>query len=324
MHEWKVIIQTLHGLDYKVSSTPSVFSPHFLPPELGGTPQVRDRVFILATYAGVGQAPDPQTVPPTLVRGPVDGWDPMNWDIEWALDEDCEIAQLERYRLTDTETEWLDLWDGLIQKLPEHKPGQRLPGFPLWADHWVPESSLNRKKLDRLPGWKSTFLRKNARYYDENRAVIDRWLGDPRFFRLPPSRRKLEWQAQDADSLWDTVTQFRPSGIRCKKPTYLPALVAMNQTSIIGSRGRKITPDEAIRLQGMPRSFSFGSQRDAANYKQAGNGVCVGAAWWALRQHVLRDRDLIPERIARAILEAPQNPSPDSLTVAGVEPALIA
>ena len=37
---------------------------------------------------------------------------------------------------------------------------------------------------------------------------------------FPPSRRKLEWQAQDTPRLWDTVMHFRPSGIRAKRPTY--------------------------------------------------------------------------------------------------------
>ena len=39
---------------------------------------------------------------------------------------------------------------------------------------------------------------------------------------FPASRRKLEWQAQDTKSLWDTVMHFRPSGIRAKKAD-LPA-----------------------------------------------------------------------------------------------------
>lgn len=313
LHEWDVIVETLWRLGYKVSSTPSVFSPHLLPPERGGTPQVRDRVFILATYMGEGKAPEPHRVPPTLVRGPVAGWDPLDWDITWALDDEDQIPNLHRYELTATERDWIDFWDELIQELPQHKREQRLPGFPLWADHWVPKAHLDAMDLERQPRWKADFLVKNARYYDANKTVIDPWLADPRFRALPPSRRKLEWQAQGEASLWDTVMHFRPSGIRCKKPTYLPALVAITQTSIIGPRQRRLTPHEAARIQGLPRSFTFGAQRDAASYKQVGNGVCVGAAWHVLRTHVARDEAHIPEHVARPILDAPINPSPDSL-----------
>src|SRR5690606_15897949 len=67
-HEWDVIIQTLREIGYRVSATPSVFSPHFLPPWRGGTPQVRDRVFILGTYVGPERAQAETNVPPTVVR----------------------------------------------------------------------------------------------------------------------------------------------------------------------------------------------------------------------------------------------------------------
>ena len=51
-HEWDVIIRSLRELGYQVSSKPIVFSPHLLPPERGGRPQVRERVFIMGTYVG--------------------------------------------------------------------------------------------------------------------------------------------------------------------------------------------------------------------------------------------------------------------------------
>lgn len=301
-HEWDVIIKELVRIGYRVSYTPTIFSPHLLPPEMGGTPQVRDRVFILGTYVGEGNAPDPHTVPPTLEYKPVNGWDPMRWNIEEFLDDDSAIRNLDDYKLTDTEISWIQHWDDLIEQLPEWKPNQRMPGFPLWVDSWVPRSSLDDRDLIGVPAWKRNFLVKNAEFYDANSRVINRWLASPILGTMPPSRRKLEWQAQETKSLWETVMHFRPSGIRAKKPTYLPALVAITQTSIIGGRRRRITPHEAARLQGLPDTFDFGSQGDALSYKQVGNGVCVGAALYVLTTHVKRDATAIPANIVQGII----------------------
>ena len=100
---------------------------------------------------------------------------------------------------------------------------------------------------------------------------------------FPASRRKFEWQARVAQplradrDLWKLTLHFRPSGIRVKPASYLPALVAITQTSIIGSRRRRITPVEAGRLQGIPdHVFTGAGVDDKTAYKQAGNGVNVG------------------------------------------------
>ena len=50
LHEWQVIVETLREEGYRVSEVPAIFSPHLLPPDRGGRPQVRERVFITATY----------------------------------------------------------------------------------------------------------------------------------------------------------------------------------------------------------------------------------------------------------------------------------
>lgn len=318
-HEWETIIKSLRQLGYRVSSTPSVFSPHFLPPSLGGTPQVRERVFILGTYVGPERALAETDVPPTVVRGPVDGWNVRDWDVEWILDDDADVTGLEKYRLSADETEWINVWDDLVQRMWSAR-GYRLPGFPLWADAWVPERGLDPIELDMLPRWKADFLVKNARFFDDHRDVIKAWRkANPSFVDFPESRRKLEWQAQDTASLWDTVMHFRPSGIRAKAPTYLPALVAITQTSIVGSRHRRLTPHEAARLQGLPRSFSFAGQRDQASYKQVGNGVAVGAAWHVFATHVKRDAADLPQSLVRSVFGASDNPCGGSLSASAVE-----
>lgn len=313
-HEWDVIIKTLRQLGYRVSSTPSVFSPHFLPPSLGGTPQVRDRVFILGTHVGPDRALAETDTPPTVVRGAVAGWNVHDWNVDWVLDDDASITRIEKYRLSSEEAEWINVWDDLVQRMWSAR-GYRLPGFPLWADAWVPERGLDAVELDMLPRWKADFLVKNARFFDEHRDIIRAWRrANPSFSSFPASRRKLEWQAQDAASLWDTVMHFRPSGIRAKAPTYLPALVAITQTSIIGSRRRRLTPHEAARLQGFGSAFTFGSQRDQASYKQVGNGVAIGAAWHVFRSHVEQNAVDLPARMVKAVAQATANPCPDALS----------
>lgn len=200
---------------------------------------------------------------------------------------------------------WIEVWDDFVQRYYEASEGAALPGFPIWADDFralpaVPAGT---------PRWKRDFLRKNSDLYNLHRhSFIDDWLAEHDHLQgLPPSRRKLEWQAQGTASLWDTVMHFRPSGIRAKRPTYLPALVAMNQTSIIGSQRRRITSREAARLQGLPDWFDFGDQPEAATYKQLGNGVAVGAAYHVLREHVLSDPD-VADVVRDAVLAS--SPSP--------------
>lgn len=305
-HEWDVIIRSLRELGYRVSSTPAVFSPHLLPRELGGRPQVRERVFIAATYVGGLQDAD---VEPVVRNRALPGWDPLNWDVHRdLLDPALEVAEQATLRLSADEVRWVDAWDDLVQHL--RKRMIKLPGFPIWADEF---RHVDELMIDQTtPAWKADFLRKNARLYTDHQRVIDAWrkrwddLSD-----FPPSRRKLEWQAQEEQSLWDTVMHFRPSGIRAKRATYLPALVAITQTSIIGKLRRRISTREAARLQGLPEGFDFGAQRDAMTYRQLGNGVNVGVAYHVLRQQVLRDQDLIARRapgLVEAVLTSPASP----------------
>lgn len=305
---WDTIVTTLRDLGYKVSGVPTVFSPHNLPPHMGGRPQTRDRVFITGTYVGRARAWAESIDEPLVANKPVGEWDPQSWDLVNDLPLQTDPTARAEYGLNGTETQWIDIWDEFVQLVRPRVPSRKLPGFPIWADAFVEVPEID----ELTPAWKADFLRKNSDLYLDHRSVIDPWLQRHDYLRgLPASRRKLEWQAQDTAGLWDTVMHFRPSGIRAKKPTYVPALVAITQTSIVGELGRRLTPREAARLQGLPEWFDFGSQPDAASYKQMGNGVSVGAAYFILRSHILGDlenvRAVAPE-LAAAVESSAENP----------------
>jgi DNA (cytosine-5)-methyltransferase 1 len=318
LHEWQVIIETLRDQGYRVSETPAIFSPHLLTPERGGRPQVRERVFITATHNPTNLDEGLPVKPVALPGDRVDGFDPtQEWHLEDLLDDSHNIAGC---NLTTSERLWIDAWNDFVEVMRERMEGRYLPGFPLWADSWtdldkvvavfdgiLPDHRDLMEYDPTLPLWKASHLAKNYALYSQHREFIDSWATKWGVFTdaFPPSRRKLEWQAQGTPRLWDTVMHFRPSGIRAKRPTYLPALVAITQTSIIGPRERRLSPRETARLQGLPDSFDFGSQRAALTYRQMGNGVNVGVVWHILREHARRDEDVLKRTPAgRKILEA--------------------
>lgn len=290
IHEWEVIVATLREIGYRVSSVPAVISPHQLPPWLGGRPQNRERVFITATRVDGGSwsLDAPAVCPPDHI----DGWSPADWNLAEDLPLDPDECA-EGFALNEYEKYWIDAWDDLVRVFLAARPGERLPGFPLWVDAWTTSASLEIPA--GTPPWKANFLRKNAAFYTANQALLDAWIArwGLRTGKFPASRRKFEWQAQDAATLWECLMHLRPSGIRAKRPTYAPALVAITQTTIVGSRGRRLTPREAARLQGFPDWFDFGDQPISASYRQLGNAVNVGVVTHVLREHVRRDRDIL-------------------------------
>lgn len=311
-HEWNTIIRTLREQGYLVSETPTVFSPHLLPPALAGRPQIRERVYITATLKTpelLGKEEEEQ-VPNLVSNMPVDGWDPKSWNIVKHLPAE-KIKKGSPYLLREEETLWIEAWDELVRHI--HQETQTSPpSFPLWADSWGTASSPSTSTMS-LPAWKRNIIDKNQQFYLKHKNFLDMWTKKWGIYtsKFPPSRRKLEWQAQGTPTLWGTIMHFRPSGIRAKAPTYVPALVAINQTSILGAQRRKLTPRETARLQGFPDWFTFAGQKDSATYKQTGNGVNIGALWFILKKHAERDKDIlqgIAPELYDAIVNAPDNP----------------
>jgi DNA (cytosine-5)-methyltransferase 1 len=312
MHEWGVIIKTLRDEKYIVSDRPAILSPHQLPYSMGGRPQTRERVFITATYAPHLNTRDINPEPVTLSRQVFQGWNPNNWNLAKDLPMDNSVGA-RAAGLSTQEIAWIEAWDEWLKIYLQANDDKKPPGFPIWVDAWVELSKLNIPA--GTPRWKELFLQKNAELYTANKREFDSWLAKHEVLseKFPASRRKLEWQAQNAKSLWDCVMHFRPSGIRVKKATYLPALVAITQTSIYGPQRRRLTSSEAKRLQGFPEWFNFGNQRESATFKQLGNGVNIGVVWNIFKLHVERDLALLKmtsggKRVIAAVAKSPASP----------------
>lgn len=288
---WLRILRGLREAGYRVGSQPTVFSPHLLSPTSGGAPQIRDRVYILGVWVGRDRAMTEVDLEPVVPRTVEEGWDVGDWSIESdVLLPDPPAAEIQRYKLGSDEIAWIDTWNELLAMLGDAK----LPGFPLWESAWH-ERRPNGYRT--MPAWKQKFVEQNRDFYLTHRAVIDSWRSRERelpLSKFPASRRKLEWQAGTGErNLWKHLMQLRPSGIRVKRATYAPALVAMSQqTPIFGPRRRRLTPLETARLQGFdPATFSFADQPDSASYKQMGNAVNVGVVRHVFKAFVEQNAD---------------------------------
>jgi DNA (cytosine-5)-methyltransferase 1 len=271
---WATIIASLRELGYQVSSDPFIVSPSWLGPA-HGTPQNRERVFILATRVGVEAAGDEPGRTVELTR-----W-PGTWDLAADLPLDGLAPELlpgETVELGELEETWLNAWDDFVQTA--RREGAQLLGVT-WADAWELE-----EVEAGWPSWKKRFVELNRAWYLEQKTWVDAWSARWDVSSFPASRRKLEWQAQDAASFEECLVQMRPSGLRVKKATHTGALVAIDQRPIIGALRRRLTARECARLQGFPEEFTFRSVGPKAAYKQAGNAVCVPAIRWAFEEHV--------------------------------------
>lgn len=280
---WATIVESLREAGYRVAQEPLVMSPHLLREDEGGAPQVRDRVFVLARRVRPGAPEEARTGDVLAARAPSMGWDPDRWSVKKVLDRKVD---LDVYGIRDAERTWLNAWQAFVQGIETDV----LPGFPIWVDAFTQVPQIE----DDMPDWKKDFLRKNSRLYVDHQQFIDDWLAkrwgplEQLVSEFPPSRRKFEWQARKAQAtrakrdLEGLVAHMRPSGIRVKPPTYLPALVAITQTSVVGPKvtgtdWRRLTPREAARLQRIPfQGFERAGVPDKAIYKQLGNAVNVG------------------------------------------------
>lgn len=248
---WSTIYSHLKDIGYRLTREPIIISPHHL-----GIPQLRERVVILGIY-------DPENKDKELFIELPKLFSKEDNNIYSILEKD---SVPDKYSISKYEEMVLNAWDEFYNGIKE-----TTIGFPIWAVYF---NSFT--PLDDFPKWKSDFVIKNINLYLNNKTFIDKWLKKYNNLEaFSPTHKKMEWQAGDSiHSLWDGIIQFRPSGIRIKKPTCFPALVAMVQIPIIGKYKRRLTVREAARLQSFPDTF-IPNTNDQQAYKQFGNAVNV-------------------------------------------------
>ena len=126
--------------------------------------------------------------------------------------------------------------------------------------------------------WRKEYITKNKPLIEKYQNQFDNWYQTHQdILKRREIYGKLEWQVgpiKPNDSIFNYFIQYRPSGIRVRKPNYFPTLVAIKQTPIYGKQKRYITPRECARLQSFPDSFIL-HKDDDKSYKQFGNSVNV-------------------------------------------------
>jgi DNA (cytosine-5)-methyltransferase 1 len=303
---WRVVKERLQLLGYFVKGTEHVatggsglLSPHHL-----GYPHMRERFYIVGRLNKELPAdpfPEVNRLRKTKLA-----------DIVQATYELTE-SDVRETILTPLQKDCINHWNRLISRMPERID---LPSFPIWTDeldaeypfefhtpymmttralkrvlrdhpHLQPNMvheeliqllpSYARSREAAFPKWKIDFIRQNRQWLMANRGYIkDSWVSKLRHF--PSSLRKFEWNCNGEERcLWKHVLQFRPSGLRVKRYTSSPALVAMTSTQIpiLGPEQRFITRTEGLRLQGFSDDHKLPESRVAA-FKCLGNAVHVG------------------------------------------------
>lgn len=286
---WERLATELEGEGYNILA--NKLSPHRF-----GIPQIRERVFIVGSLGSlVGFNWPKESRAPTSIKQ--------------VLEEHPSDAR----QLPSQLVSCIGVWQEFLDRFPKD---QNLPSFPVWGmefgatypyesttpfalgvdrlrdylgSHGQPLKMLDdeavfsalpsyaRTKQAVFPKWKVQFIRQNRALYEQHREWLDKWR--PQLMQFPASLQKFEWNAKgEPRSLSNLVLQVRASGLRAKRDTTAPSLVAMTTTQvpIITWEQRYMTPRECARLQSMDGLEL--PQAPTLAYASLGNAVNVRIA----------------------------------------------
>ena len=291
---WERVKDLLRGEGYSVRL--AKLSPHEF-----GIPQIRQRIYIVGSLSSLGEfrwrkrsktkvsihsvldsCPEEARQIPDRVKQCLDVWQefldlvPKDEKIPhplWSMEFGAT------YCYEDT-TPWATDVESLRSKRGSH--GRSLSQADAKEDMLEILPSHARTEQERFPDWKVGFIKRNREFYSRHRSWLDSWMEKIREF--PSSFQKLEWNCQERDPrkevrrIRDYVIQIRASGVRVKRNTTAPSLVAMTATQvpIIGWEGRYMTPIECKRLQSMDELEL--PTRNTKAYAALGNAINVKVA----------------------------------------------
>ena len=188
-----------------------------------------------------------------------------------------EFGATYRYERT---TPWATKVETLRRQKGAH--GKSLSKASTKEEMFAELPSHARTEQRRFPNWKIGFIKRNRDFYCKYKSWLDGWIEQIKEF--PSSFQKLEWNCQEKDprgevrQIRNYVIQIRASGVRVKRKTTAPSLVAMTATQvpILGWESRYMTPLECKRLQSMGELKL--PERDNVAYSALGNAINVKVA----------------------------------------------
>ncbi len=290
------IVNMLKGLGYAVDVR------HFSPHEFG-IPQVRDRAYFVGSLDGLDES-----VWPVKHKGPTDITSVLRQDVsptrsipEQTLRAIDMWGDFLRRSPASLKMPSFPIWSmefGATYPYEDETPPGVWDRRPVWGLRQMGVKGSFGRSLEcavdkqkelipshagrdgdyQFPRWKRTFIRQNREFYDDNRSWIDPWieLWQPKDFHS--SFQKMEWNAQgEKRDIDDFVLQVRASGLRIKRPTTSPSLIAFTQSQVpilganLTGERRYMTPVECAELQSLGNIQLPSSDLDA--YKALGNAV---------------------------------------------------
>ncbi|MDO8727922.1 MAG: DNA (cytosine-5-)-methyltransferase [Candidatus Methanoperedens sp.] len=285
---WEYIEKQLRAEGYDISAMD--LSPHHF-----GIPQIRLRTYIVGKKGGldgfIWPEPNEHNSKPNIIA---------------ILDKNPEDAR----KLPQKVRDCFSVWQEFLDIVPND---EEIP-HPLWAmefgatypyERTTPHSmslkalreykgsfgapivGKRRKEIYRclpshasranknFPEWKICMIKRNREFYMRNKKLLGHWIQKVKQF--PSSFQKLEWNVGDGPrDMKLYIIQCRASGIRVKRPTTSPSLVAMNNTQIpiISWENRYMTLHECASLQSMEKLSHLPINASKA-YRALGNAVNV-------------------------------------------------